>query len=150
MKTEGFGRWRSFFWPIHRAELKKFLPMFFIFFLIAFNYNILRSYKDSIVVTASDSGAETLPFIKLWAVLPSALLFTYLFTRLSNWYSREKLFYVVFSIFLVFFLLLLSSSIRAAVGSIPMVWRTSSNRFSPSDLKDLLPFFAIGPSPSFT
>jgi AAA family ATP:ADP antiporter len=105
MKTSGFGKWRSFFWPIHRAELSKFLPMFFIFFLIAFNYNVLRSYKDSIVITASQSGAEAIPFIKLWAVLPSAVLFTLLFTRLSNWYTREKVFYIVLSIFLVFFFL---------------------------------------------
>lgn len=79
--------------------------MFFIFFLIAFNYNVLRSYKDSIVITASKSGAEAIPFIKLWAVLPSAILFTLLFTRLSNWFTREKVFYVVFSIFLGFFFL---------------------------------------------
>ena len=79
--------------------------MFFIFFLIAFNYNILRSYKDTIIVTASNSGAETIPFIKLWAVLPSALLFTLLFTRLSNRYSREKVFYIIMWIFLAFFFL---------------------------------------------
>lgn len=105
METSPFGKWRSFFWPIHRNELSKFLPMFFIFFLIAFNYNVLRSYKDSIVITASKSGAEAIPFIKLWAVLPSAILFTLLFTRLSNWFSREKVFYIVFSIFLGFFFL---------------------------------------------
>src|SRR5579872_5761226 len=105
MDASGFGKWRSYFWPIHRAELKKFLPMFFIFFLIAFNYNVLRSYKDAIVITASHSGAETLPFIKLWAVLPSAILFTLLFTRLSNRFSREKVFYITISIFIVFFFL---------------------------------------------
>jgi AAA family ATP:ADP antiporter len=105
MTTAGFGRWRGFFWPIHRSELKKFLPLFFIFFLIAFNYNILRSYKDTIVITASHSGAETIPFIKLWAVLPSALLFTFLFTRISNRFSREKVFYIIMSIFIVFFAL---------------------------------------------
>lgn len=105
MKTSDFGKWRSFFWPIHRNELKKFLPMFFIFFLISFNYNVLRSYKDSIVITASHSGAEAIPFIKLWAVLPSAILFTLLFTRLSNSYSREKVFYITISIFLIFFFL---------------------------------------------
>ncbi len=103
MSTSGFGRWRSFFWPIHLSELSKFLPMFFIFFLISFNYNVLRSYKDTIVITASNSGAETIPFIKLWAVLPCAILFTLLYTRLSNWFSREKVFYVIMSIFIVFF-----------------------------------------------
>jgi AAA family ATP:ADP antiporter len=105
MKRSDFGKWRSFLWPIHREELKKFLPMFFIFFLISFNYNILRSYKDTIVITASHSGAETIPFIKLWAVLPSAILFTLLFTRLSNWFTREKVFYITISIFIVFFFL---------------------------------------------
>lgn len=105
MTRLAFGKWRSFFWPIHRSELKKFLPMFFIFFLIAFNYNALRSYKDSIVITAAHSGAEAIPFIKLWAVLPSAVLFTLLFTRLSNWFTREKVFYITLSIFLVFFIL---------------------------------------------
>ena len=101
--TPAFGKWRSFFWPIHRFELQKFLPMFFIFFLISFNYNVLRSYKDSIVVTASNSGAEAIPFVKFWVVVPSAILFTLLFTRLTNWYSREKVFYITLSIFLVFF-----------------------------------------------
>ncbi len=100
-----FGRWRSFFWPIRRDELRKFLPMFFIFFLISFNYNVLRSYKDTIIVTASQSGAEAIPFIKLWAVLPSAILFTLLFTRLSNWFNREKVFYITISIFIAFFFL---------------------------------------------
>lgn len=79
--------------------------MFSIFFFISFNYNVLRSYKDTIVITASHSGAETLPFIKLWAVLPSAILFTLLYTRLSNRLSREKVFYIIMSIFLSFFFL---------------------------------------------
>lgn len=101
--TAEFSGWRSFFWPIHRWELKKFLPMFFIYFLISFNYNVLRAYKDSMVVTASKSGAEAIPFIKVWAILPSALLLTFLFTRLANRFSREKVFYIMFGIFLAFF-----------------------------------------------
>src|SRR5579872_7521738 len=98
-----FGKWRSFFWPIHRWELKKFLPLFFMFALIAFNYNLLRAYKDSMVVTASNSGAETIPFIKVWAILPSAILLTYIFTRLANRFSREKVFYIMMLLFLSFF-----------------------------------------------
>lgn len=103
--TAEFKGWRSFFWPIHRWELKKFLPMFFIYFLISFNYNSLRAYKDSMVVNASKSGAEAIPFIKVWAILPAALLLTYLFTRLSNRYSREKVFYIMMGLFLSFFFL---------------------------------------------
>ncbi|PIS02622.1 MAG: AAA family ATPase [Chlamydiae bacterium CG10_big_fil_rev_8_21_14_0_10_42_34] len=103
--TEEFGKWRSFFWPIHRWELKKFLPMFFMFFLISFNYNALRACKDSLVVTAPNSGAEAIPFIKVWAILPGALILTYLFTRLSNRFSREKVFYIMMFVFLGFFML---------------------------------------------
>jgi len=77
--------------------------MFFMFFLIAFNYNALRSYKDTVVITAEHSGAEAIPFIKMWAVLPSAILLTLLFTRLANRFSREKVFYIMMSLFLSMF-----------------------------------------------
>lgn len=79
--------------------------MFFMFFLISFNYNALRACKDSLVVTAPNSGAEAIPFIKVWAILPGALLLTYLFTRLANRFSREKVFYIMMSLFLGFFML---------------------------------------------
>ncbi len=105
VSPDHFGKWRSFFWPIHRGELKKFIPMFFMFFLISFNYNALRACKDSLVVTAPHSGAEAIPFIKVWAILPGALLLTYLFTRLCNRFSREKVFYIMMSVFLGFFLI---------------------------------------------
>ncbi len=105
MSPPNLSPWRSFFWPIHKNELRKFLSLFAIFFFISFNYNVLRSYKDTIVVTASQSGAEAIPFIKLWAVLPSAILFTLLYTRLSNRLNREKVFYIIMSIFVGFFFL---------------------------------------------
>ena len=108
-QAKKFGKWRSFFWPVHDWELKKFLPMLFMFFLIAFNYNLLRSYKDSLVITANHSGAEIIPFIKVWAVLPSAILLTFIYTRISNAFDREKVFYITISIFLVFFSICLCS-----------------------------------------
>src|SRR5437016_3691673 len=98
-----FGKFRSFFWPIHAFELKKFLPLFFMFFLISFNYNALRTYKDAMVITAKNSGAEAVPFIKVWAILPCALLLTFFFTRLASKYSRERVFYTITGMFLVFF-----------------------------------------------
>jgi len=77
--------------------------MLFMFFLISFNYNALRAYKDSMVVTAPQSGAEAIPFIKVWAILPAAILLTFLFTRLANRFSREKVFYIMMCLFLAFF-----------------------------------------------
>lgn len=99
----GFSKLRSLLWPIYAHEHKKFVPIFLIFFLICFNYSILRATKDSLIVTAPSSGAEALPFLKVWAILPSALLFTFIFTRLSNWLSRERVYYVLMGIFLGFF-----------------------------------------------
>ncbi len=99
-----FGRWRAFFWPVHKFELKKFVPLLLMYCLIAFSYGALRAYKDSMVITASNSGAETIPFIKVWAILPCAVLLTILFTRLVNRYNREKVFNIMLSIFLSFFL----------------------------------------------
>jgi ATP:ADP antiporter, AAA family len=104
-KAQSFSRLRSFFWPIHRHELSRFVPMLIIFFLICFNYNLLRVTKDSLVVTARSSGAEALPFLKVWAILPMAFFFTYLFTRLSNKFKKENIFYIIVSGFLAFFLI---------------------------------------------
>ena len=103
MNQADYSKWRAFFWPIYRMELKKFLSMLGMFFLIALNYNVLRTFKDSMVVTAPNAGAEAIPFIKVWAILPSALLLTYIFTRLANRFQREKVFYIMMSIFMVFF-----------------------------------------------
>ncbi len=107
MKTtevqQEFGKWRSFFWPIHAFELKKVLPMLLMFFLISFNYSILRNVKDTLIVTAPGSGAEALLFIKFWGVLPCAIIFTIIFAKLSNVLSKKALFYSVIGFFLVFF-----------------------------------------------
>lgn len=88
-------------WPIHRFELKKFLPMFFLFFFINFNYTILRDTKDTLIVTSA--GAETITFLKFWGVVPGAILFMLVFTKLSNLVKRENLFMGVLAFFGVFF-----------------------------------------------
>jgi ATP:ADP antiporter, AAA family len=102
-KKPEFGRWRSFFWPVHNFELKKLLPMFFLFFFINFNYTILRDTKDSLIVTAPGSGAEAIPFLKVWGVLPFAILFMIVYAKLSNILSKPRLFYVTITAFISFF-----------------------------------------------
>lgn len=98
-----FGTIRSFLWPIRGSECRKIVPMFIICFLICFNYSILRCMKDTVVVT--NSGAEVIPFIKVWALLPMAVLLTFLFTKLSNRFSQERVMYMMTSGFLIFFAL---------------------------------------------
>ncbi len=98
-----FGKLRSLFWPVRRNELRLFVPLVLMFFFICLNYNVLRAAKDALVVTAPCSGAEAIPFIKVWAILPAAFLMTYLFTRLSNRFNYEKIFYIMMGLFLGFF-----------------------------------------------
>lgn len=100
-----FGKWRSFFWPVHVFELKKFLPMFFLFFFINFNYTILRDTKDTLIMTAPGSGAEAIPFLKVWGVLPFAILFMIAYAKLSNVLTKQKLFYTTIATFIGFFAL---------------------------------------------
>lgn len=103
--TKNFGKIRNFFWPIHSYELKKLVPMFALFFLISFIYNLLRCMKVSLIVTADNSGVEVIPFLKIGAVLPGALLLTYVFTKLINRYNREQVFYTILCSFLAYFAL---------------------------------------------
>lgn len=101
MATKTFGSIRSMFWPIHKDEVKTLLPMLGILFLLLFNHCVLWSMKDALVITTS--GAEVIPFVKVWAVLPCAVLLTCLFTYLSNRYSHEAIFYSMTGGFLLLF-----------------------------------------------
>lgn len=104
-QTSEFGKFRSLFWPVRRNELRFFVPLLLMFFFICLNYNVLRVAKDALVVTAPQSGAEAIPFIKVWAILPMAFLMTFIFTRLSNRFNYQKIFYIMMSIFLGYFFL---------------------------------------------
>lgn len=75
--------------------------MFFMFFCISFNYTILRDTKDTLIVTAA--GAEAIPFLKSFGVVPAAILFMLIYAKLSNVLSRENLFYVTLIPFIIFF-----------------------------------------------
>lgn len=98
-----FGRLRKIFFPIHGFEIKKALPMGMMFFFILFNYTCLRNMKDAMIVTAPNSGAEVLSFLKFYFVMPSAILFTLLYAKGSDVMSNEKLFYVTVGSFVLFF-----------------------------------------------
>lgn len=98
-----FGKARSILWPVHSYELKKLLPMVLLFFLILFNYTVLRDTKDTLIVTAPGGGAEVIPFLKFWGVLPGAVIFMLIYAKLSNKLSKPKLFYSAVTPFLIFF-----------------------------------------------
>jgi AAA family ATP:ADP antiporter len=100
-----FSGWRKRIWPIHNYELKKFIPLLFMKFFISFTYGVLTTMKDAFVVTAKGSGAEVIPILKGWIVLPIALGATLLYSKLSNAFSRSTIFYSIISFFMVFIFL---------------------------------------------
>ncbi len=97
-----FSKLRTILWPIQNSELKKFLPMGLMMFLILSNYTLLRNIKDTLVVTAPGSGAELITFIKVLDI-PCSVLFFFVYAKLSNVLSRAALFYSCLVPFLIFF-----------------------------------------------
>lgn len=55
------------------------------------------------IVTAPGSGAEAIPFLKVWGVLPIAIIFMIVYSKLSNIFSKQKLFYTTIAFFIAFF-----------------------------------------------
>ncbi len=100
-----FGKLRGFFWPVYSYELKKLIPMFLLFFFILFNYTVLRDTKDTLIVTAPNSGAEAIPFLKVYGVLPGAVIFMFIYAKMSNALSKPALFYFTVAPFILFFAL---------------------------------------------
>lgn len=100
-----FGFLRSIFWPIHKTESKLVILMLALLFLLCICYSILRNVKDTVILTAEASGAEVIPFLKVWGILPGVFLMTWVYTRLLRRFSREKVFYIMISFFLSYFLL---------------------------------------------
>jgi len=100
-----FGLLRSIFWPVHRSEAKKVLSMVLLLFLLCICYSMLRNLKDTIILTAKHSGAEVIPFIKVWGILPASFLGAWIFTRLRRYFSKENVFYILISGFVTYFLL---------------------------------------------
>ena len=75
-----------------------------LFFLIAFVYNLLRPIKiDLVAAASSEEASHYISYLKVWGILPGVFFFTFIFTRLSQWYKRDTIFYIMLSIFSVFF-----------------------------------------------
>jgi ATP:ADP antiporter, AAA family len=96
-----FSKLRGFLWPIHGSEMAKFLPMGMMMFCVLFNYTTLRTAKDSLVITGC--GAEVIPFLKGWIILPLSICFVAGYSKLLNRYSHQSLFYGIIATFLIFF-----------------------------------------------
>lgn len=79
------------------------VPMTFLFFMMAFVNTIIDSLKDSLVITAVGGGTEVLPYLSLYGVLPSSVLFLVVYSWATRKMSREKIFNVTMGGFLMFY-----------------------------------------------
>ena len=73
-----------------------------LFFFMAYNNALLDSLKDTLTVTAL-GGAEQIPFLTVWAVLPCSILFVLGFSALSTRLPRRTLFNATLGLFLGFY-----------------------------------------------
>lgn len=88
------------FSPLSNTLAKKRILLLIQFFLIIFVYHTLKDMKDSVVITASEAGAEVIPFIKIWAMLPASIGASVLFAKLYHRFGRERTAYVLLTILL--------------------------------------------------
>lgn len=96
----------SRFWPIYPQDRPKFIPLLLMKFLLSLNYTLLYNSKDTLIVSESiDSGAEVIPILKGWIVIPFAMIVMLLYQKASNYLSRAGLFYATIVPFLLFFAL---------------------------------------------
>lgn len=98
-----FSKLRSLFFPIHSNEIKKIVPMGLMMVLITFNFWIGHNSKDIIIISAPESGAEAINFLKV-GVFVCSLVFVMAYTWMANALSQRMIFYIILSFFAVFVL----------------------------------------------
>ena len=94
---------KEFIWPITSSETKKFLSMAMMLFFSLFNYNALRTLKDSFVVP--NIGAESISFIKFFCVVPATIIFVIIYIKMTDKLSFRKIYHYIATFFICFFIL---------------------------------------------
>ena len=87
--------------PVSPSELPHFMSMSFMMFLFIYVFTTVRDTKDTLVV--SNCGAEAIPFLKLYGVMPCAAAFIVAYSKLSDALDKKLLFYVTLVPFFVFY-----------------------------------------------
>lgn len=80
---------------------KKVVPLAIIFFLSTFNLTLLQALKDAIVVTTS--GAEALPFLASFVVLPASLVFFAYYSKMLSIMPKHRVYYLAVAPFVIFY-----------------------------------------------
>ena len=80
----------------------RILPMTALFGVMSFCNCILDATKDTLVVTAF-GGAEQIPWLTVWAVLPLSFVVLFCYSVASQYLGGRKLFYATLAPFVAFF-----------------------------------------------
>lgn len=97
--TKEFGSIRKVLFPIYGHELRKVLPLFFLFMFIAACYFLLRSLKDMFILDYTGEAAS-LYFLKMYGVTPFIIILTIFYSKMANLH-RDTRFFVMMGYFLV-------------------------------------------------
>ena len=72
-------------------------------FFSLFNYNALRTLKDSFIVP--NIGAEAISFIKFFCVVPASIIFVLIYIKMTDRLSFRQIYFYIASFFITFFIL---------------------------------------------
>lgn len=89
---------------IKKDEVHIFISLFLIISMIVFNTKILKILKDTIVVTTPEMGAELIPFLKTWLLIPISLLLICVVVRMMRMMSYLSVYLLTTAFFLTFYL----------------------------------------------
>jgi AAA family ATP:ADP antiporter len=85
------------------GKLRRYFLLATILALTIYIHNILKGSKDTLIV--AQLGAELISTLKLFGVMPAALLFVVFYTKLTNHLSRTQVYHFLNFFFNGFFLL---------------------------------------------
>ena len=110
-QAKSFNRFQSIFWPIHRYELKKFLPMSLLMLFMLLVNTMIRDLKFVFIQTKAHLWLNAPPAASsnligaagLWFMLPAMFFVVMIFTLLVNKFGSNKTFYILISSFALFF-----------------------------------------------
>lgn len=96
--------WREQFFPVEKGEYLKFFVLAVLCFLACANYTLLRTVKETLVITQPEMGAQVVPFLRTWMMIPLMLLFVKVYATLSARYIQSTVCYAMLLTFLLFFI----------------------------------------------
>jgi AAA family ATP:ADP antiporter len=95
-----------FLWPVEKGEHKKTFSILVVLFSVSFVYNILRTLKLTILLAEPDLSSQAVSYLKIFAIMPAAILFTLLTTRMQTMIGQRRTFVAMVCVFGALFAIL--------------------------------------------